>query len=588
MALVQDILDRFRALASDRSPWDQKWREVAVYALPDADRFDVMFANGELSATAAVTNAVVGTPVAAERSPTIFDMTSLWAIDRMANGLMSLVTPQSSNWHDMASDDPFGGDPSDEEMLFYEGLRDYLFRTRGNPRSGFWTMHKAAIRCMCAFGTAVSFLEESTRGVSSPISYRFIPLSENYLGVSHEGTVNVNYRLFSLTARQAVAKYGTSVSSKTLTMANDPKDGDKSVQFIHAVQPREDAGSYSYGSDNRSAPWSSCVIEIDEKKLVGESGYWEFPFRVDHWQRNNPGPYSEGPMSLALAEVKSLNMLSKQELRAVQQWVDPPYATVATTERLNLNSRAPNPGFLTDGGDLLVKPIHLQERPDFAQTILQARREAVSKTLYVPLWSTILDSPRERTAYETMLLNQEKGDLIGPVGSSMQVGLSWMVDRETGILARKGAFEDGSPLAPPQSLRGKAIGVRFTSPLDRLRRLPQLQGMTQLWELAGRIAQSQVAAGQAPTVFDKLSADKTLDEAQEILGAPQKIMVADDEVAQVRSQRTNAANAKTAIDMTREGGEAAMAAGTGIDTIAQSPAATAVLKNIAGVAGVPA
>lgn len=584
MALVQDLLDGLRRKQSDRSPWEQHWLEISRYALPDAERFDALFTTGSTgagtSAPLTAVDSVVSEPVASRRSKDIYDQTSLWAIDRGANGTLSLVTPQSGTWHDLANDEPFAPDPTDQEDLFNQSLRDYLFSTRGNPRSGFWQAHKAAVRSMWAFGTGVSFLEESRRGVSSPISYCYVPISENHLGCNFEGIVDENYRLFRRSARQCVERWGSKCSAKTQKMADDPKERDKAILILHAVYPRDEKGSY--GNTNRSSPWSSCYVEVDEKHLIGESGYWEFPFTIYHWQRNNPGPYAEGPMALALAEVKSLNMLAKTELRAAQMWADPPFISHSTEQRLNLNSRAPNPGFMDANGRALVQPLITQQRPDFAHTIIEARREQLRQTLYIDLWQSIINAPREMTAFEAMIRNQEKGDLLGPVGSSLQAGLSLMVDREIGILARKGAFEDGSPLAPPDTLRGKSIGVRFTSPLDKLRRLPQLQGMTQL-----ATAAAQVAAFK-PDILDKIDWDAYIDEMQDILDAPQKIMTPDDVLANARQQRAMAANAQTAIAMTGGAGQAAEAAASGVEAIASSPASSDVLRRLAGVAGVPA
>lgn len=574
-SLVNDLLDRLRQKQADRMPWERHWLEIAVYALPDAERFDSFFVSGN---TAGAINAVVNEPIAAKRSKEIFDQTSLWAIDRGANGMLSLVTPPSLTWHDVTTSEPFAADPTDEEQRFYEGYRDYLFATRSNPRSGFATAHKASVRSTWAFGVAVMFVEESSRGVSSPISYHPTPLGECHLGVDFEGNDNENFRLFRRSAIQCVQKWGSKCSAKVQRMAETESDKDKTVLILHAVYPRDEAGSY--GNSNRNSPFSSCYVEVDEKHLIGESGYFEFPFRVDRWQRNNAGPYSEGPLALALSDVKSLNMLAKQELRAVQQWTSPPYATRADTHGLNLNANAPNPGFLDDQGNLMVKPIIMQQRPDFANTIIEARRNQTRTTLYIDLWQSIINSTREQTAYEVMIKNQEKGDLLGPVGDSMKTGLSFQFDRETGILARKGAFESGSPLEPPQSIRGRGIGVRFTSPLDRLRRLPELQGMNQLAQSVTSIAAFK------PEAMDKIDWDRFIDEEQEILGAPEVVMTPDAVIAQMRQQRAAAANAQAAISATAGAGEAAEAAGRGVETIASSPAASEVLKRLAGVAGV--
>lgn len=567
-------------MQSARLPWETHWRDIAVYALPDAERYDQMFAGG--SSNVAI-DAVVSTPIAAERSRAIYDMTSLWAVDRGAAGTLSLVTPQSGTWHDMTSSDPFGGESGDDEDRWYEVLRDYLFATRANPRSGFWTAHKAAMRCVWGFGTAVVYLEEHRAGISSPISYRFIPLSENHLATNFEGVIDTNYRLFTRTARQCVERWGSNVSAKVREMADKPKEKDKPVRILHAVYPRQEQGSR--GNYGRDMQFASCYVEVDQKHLIGEGGYTEFPYRVDHWQRNNPGPYAEGPIALALADVKSLNMLAKGQLRATAQWTDPALATPGTFgegTRINLNPRAVNPGYVSPSGDLLVKPIITAQRPDFAETVLEAKRNQVRTTLYIDVWTSIINSPREMTAYEVMIKANEKGDLLGPVGSSLQTGLSFMVDREVGILARMGAFEPGARLAPPDSVRGKAIGVRFTSPLDRMRKIAELQGLQHLWTFAAQIAQAE------PAVLDKLDADESIDFAQEVLGAPRRVMTKDADLEQRRNARATAENTERGITTAAGAGQAATVAAEGAQSIANSPAAAEVLKRIAGVTGIPA
>ncbi len=509
-------------------------------------------------------------------------MTAQWAIDRGAAGTMALLTPQSSNWHDLASDDPFGADPDDEEQRFYEKLRDYLFTTRANPRSGFWQMQKTAMHGVWALGMAVNYIEESDRGVSSPISYRYVPLNENYLGSNFEGVIDTNFRVFVRSARQCVAKWGNAVSGRVKTMAATPQDRDRLVTILHAVYPRDEKGAT--GNTNRTSPFASSYVEVSERHLIGDSGYFEFPFRVDHWQRNNAGPYCEGPIALALAEIKSLNMLAKQELLGVQQWVHPPLATVDDgMGRINLNPRAPNPGWLSPTGELLVKPITTVQRPDFVQSILTQRREAIKETLYVNLWQILIQNPN-MTATEAMIRANEKGDLLGPVGTSLQTGLSFQIDREIGIIARRGAFAPNSPLAPPQQMSGRSIGVKFTSPLDRIRRMPQLQGMTQLLSLGAQLEQLK------PGTMDKIDADKFMDEAQDILGAPRSVMTDDADLARMRAAKAQQANAQQGIATAHAAGAAAQQGAAGADALAGSPAAAAILGKLAGLpaTGAPA
>lgn len=581
MGLVTDLLDRHRQLESDRQPWLSFWMEIARYVLPDAERFDQMFTSlgptGTVTGQAAL-NSVVSEPIGSKRGREIYDTTSLWAVDRGAAGTLALVTPQRDTWHGLRAKGPFAGKATDDEQRFYETLRDYLFETRDDPMAGFWTMQKAALRCVWAFGTAVGFLDESDRGIASPISYRYVPLSENHLGCNFTGVIDTNFRLFTRSARQCVQKWGDKCSAKTQAMEADPKRMDQLVTILHAVYPRDEKGSY--GNSNRDSQFASCTVEVGEKHLIGESGFFEFPYRVDHWQRNNGAtPYSEGPVALALAEIKSLNMLAKMELLAVQQWVNPPIISHDDTDglRLNLNPRAINPGYMDSQGHPLAQALITTQRPDFAAAVLERRGGKVGETSYLNLWQTILDSPREQTAYEVMVKASEKGDMLGPVGTSLQVGLAFQVDREIGIIGRRGAFKQGSPLAPPRSLAGKDVGVKFTSPLDRMREMGKLQGMTQMASIVTQVAQVK------PEITDKVDWDKFIDEAQRILGAPREVMTNDADLEEMRAARKQQSDATNAVAMAHGAGNAGQAVGAGAQALADSPAAADILRRLSGV-----
>lgn len=569
MGIVHDLIDRLRALQNDRMPFEEMWFDVAKYALPDAERFDGMF-NGR--DRGAVLDSVVSEPIAARRSKEVYDQTSLWAIDRGVAGELSLITPQSETWHDLSLDDPLGDQANDEQKQYLETIRDYLFAIRNDPVSGFWTAHKASVRSKWAFGTGVKFSEEMPlAGDYAPICYRYVPLSECHLGCDFNGIVNMNFRLFRRSALQCVAKWGDKVPAKTKAYAADQKQKDKQILLLHAVMPRDERGSKQAGVRGSSA-FVSYYVEVDEKHLIGDSGYFEFPFHVSHWQRNNPGPYAEGPLALALADVKSLNMLAKAELQAAQQWVKPPMGIPNDgINRLNMNPGAINVGAVDTQGRVLAQPLITQQRPDFAQTVLETKRTQIRETLYVNLWQILISNP-QMTATEAMIRANEKGDLLGPVGASEQLSLSQMVDREIAILERMGAFRPGSPLAAPQSMQGKRLGVRFTSPLDRLRRGNEAVAIERTWATAGMIAQAK------PDVLDLLDEDASIREVRDIYGAPATIIRPSKMVEAMRQQRAQQMAMAAAAQAAAMGGQAAQEAAAGADAVAQSPG----LRNLMG------
>lgn len=541
--IVETLLGRLEQLATARRPWEKHWRDIARYVAPGLEHQAIL---------SAIEGGDASRPYGSYNAPNIYDHTSLMAIDRLAAGEISLVMPASATWHTLRSSEPFANQASDTELRWFDELTRYMFRMRYNPSSGFALAGKAAVKGRAAFGTSVIYVEDApARTLSSPVSYRHIPLLENHLAANFEGVVDTNFRVFTRTARQCVERWGEKCSKKVRDCANDPKRQDDGVTILHAVMPKPD-------DDRNAMDFVSYYVEKDERHLLGKGGYRSFPYIVFHWNRENQGPYCEGPVALALAEIKSVNMLSKQEYIATQQWVNPPTAQRDdATNPPNLNPGAPNPGLLSETGELLIRPIVTQQRPDFARAIIEAKQNQLRESLYVNLWQILIQNP-QMTATEASIRAQEKGDLLGPSGLSLQEGLARMIDREFTLLEGRGVFRPGRPLAAPTGLQGHEIGVAFTGPLDKLRRAGEIVGMQRVLELAGAMAQ----LGK-PQVLERFDLDEMLDIAQDIHGAPRSIFKPVEDVRQAVAASQQIDQFKTLTEIAESGGRAAKAIGEG-------------------------
>jgi len=279
-------------------------------------------------------------------------------------------------------------------------------------------------------------------------------------------------------------------------------------------------------------------------------------------------PYSEGPLALALAEIKSLNEMAKNELISSQQAVRPPLAMVHDNfTRVNLNPGANNPGLLNGDGRLLAQPILTHTRPDFAREVLEGRRGNVREMLYLNLWQILIERP-EMTATEAMLRAQEKGDLLGPVGISFNHSLAAMLDREIGILMRKGAFDEGAPLAMPEPLVDKDIMPFFTSPLDRMRNMDEVIGAQRT--VQGMLEVAAVDPERGQKMMERLNLDRYADLLRKGNGAPADLFFTDAEMEgqQAQGNQQEAMNQlMQTIEAVKQGGQAAGAVGQGAQAV---------------------
>lgn len=534
MAVADDLISRADQLAIERAGYERVWREISAIVMPHAPDFPAPFEAG------GVPNAL---PRPIERSARIYESTGVWAAERLSAGLESLVTPQSEKWHGLALDDPMAPEPSDEEAEWLDRLRDYLFALRYGARSGFAEANQQALRSCVSFGTGLIFVDEGFG--QAPVRYRPMPLAECCLGTDRLGRIDTVCRRFALTARQARQQFGGKLSARLLRAAESGREKDRRFGFLHAVQPRQERGGN--GNVRNASDFVSFYVEYDERRLLGESGFFEFPYIDYRWSPQPGRAYGEGPVMLALADIKTLNVMSKTALRAGQQAVDPPLAIAddGVTNRPNLNARAINYGAVDRNGRLKIQPIITARQPDFAEAIMNQRRDAVRESLYIDLFQVLLRNPN-MTATEALIRANEKGQLLGPAGARIQSGLSHMVEREIGILERRGIFEPGIALAPPESLRGRSFATRFTSPLDRLRRANELAGIQRTLEMAARIGRLD------PSVYDNIDADEALRLAADVNGAPRRILRREADRDILREEREQMAQTRTAARLARQ------------------------------------
>lgn len=541
-ALLRPLTARFESLASDRSAWDDVWRELAAVCFPSGPRDTLLGGNAYRSR-----DMFRSEPGVANRSRKMYDTTGAIALERVVAGIESLITPQGQTWHDLMFTDPQAPQPTLDEEAWFDSLTQYLFGVRYDPRSGWLLAHQRALMSTLALGTGVYFCTEAfgTRDKSSvQIPFRYVPvgLDESYLGVDSFGEHDSCIRSFFLSATQAMAQWGDANSDPVKLAAGDPQKMDKTSQFLHIVVPAEQVPGYDL-----DFPWTSIYLDLDNKHIIGESGYLEFPYIVYTWTLPTASAYGESPAMVALPEMKTLQVMSRDALLASQLNLAPPVATAYELDRpVNLNPRAINPKAVDPNtGRLLIQPILPPVDPRMAEATMELRRQHVRQALFTDLFAVLVDKPN-MSATEAAIRAQEKGELLGPAASRIQVGLSRLTDRELAILERKGAFDPGNLLTPPDSVVGRDIGVKFVSPLDRARQLPEVTGMQQTMEFAAGLAQF------APDILDNFDTDEMFTRARYLLGAPPLAQKDPALVNTLRAEKAQALAMQQSMAQTRE------------------------------------
>jgi hypothetical protein len=556
---AKEICDRLASLAMQRAERETVWRQVSDIAATDATDF---MPGGQIGS---IPDLGIHRANAARRSRNMYDGTAAWAVDRLASGLEGLIMPQSDLWHTLSPNDLFAmnHDISDEGVEWLEKLRDFMFRVRYDAASGWQSAVQTALRRLVAFGNGLIFVEEG-HGGRELIRYRHLPISQVYMTEDCYGRLDGALRLYTLTARQARQKVELGIWQKLpakLAQASErPADADRPFQFIHAIVPRADFGSMAEGV--MRAPWASLHISVDDKEVLGESGYWEMPVIDFRWLPEPGRVYGEGPVERVLADIQSLNLMAKNEMIASQQAIDPPLliARNGVLNRPDTNPGSPIVGGIDAQGREMVKPLQLGQRIDLAQAVIQAKRENLRESLYINLFALMVQTPR-MSATESLIRANEKGELLGPAGSRIQESLSRLIQRELGILQRFGLFDQDSVFAPPRSVQGRDIGPKFTSPLDRLRRAKEAEAVIRTLEIVSPMG--QVDQG----VWDNFDTDETTRTVADVFGMPRRTLKTKEEVSQLREVRQAKQAMAEQLAASQAAAEAAHKAAPALETL---------------------
>ena len=542
-ASAREILSRQTQLEQVRQDYEQTWRDVTDYCAPDAPEIIRSGFAGRKDYQASRTD---------RRTRRTYDTTVRVGQRRLAAGLESLITPQNEKWHGLTTA-RFDDDETDEEKEWAESLRDFQFSLRYSAPTGFVPAIQSVYANVIRFGPGYLYTEDDP---SRHVRYASIPVAEGWVARNRWGEVDTFHRVYKRTVRQCVQAFGyEKLPEKIRHMAMDPKKCDEIVEIVHAIYPNNDRKGFFSAGDwiHTEGPFKSCHVIRGEEAIVKERSYSAFPVACFNWNRDDGDDYGTSPVIEMLTEVREINVVRRDTLRALQQVTDPAigyYSKIDDIPPLDAGARLP--GMIDSEGRAMFAPMNTGIRPDYAFQYIERSQQTIQEGLYVNLFQVLVSKPSDQTATEALIRQEEKSALLGPAGSSIQAGLSMLVDRELSVLEQQGLYEEGSRFIPPESLAGKDIRPNFTSPLDIMRKAGEARATIEVVSAATTMAQAN------PSVLDNLDWDEAVRTIHSSGRAPQRILKRREEVeakraedAKMAVQQANMAAAQQGADIAK-------------------------------------
>jgi hypothetical protein len=522
---AQTILKHEAELTNGKSNFMTWWQDICYRVLPAEAQFTTINAEGE------------------KRTERLFDSNGAKANRKHAAILEDLATPRSQRWHGVAAeDDSLTEDQETDE--YFDKVTGVLFAMRDNPKSMFYANRSKNYLLSGAVGNTALFVDEVPGDGSRYLArhMRGITWAEDEFG-----QIDTLYDRFPMQGRNALKRFGDQLSEKL--RADIEKAPYKNFEFIHCTRPNEER--VTGRRDYRGMKWASYYVSVDDKAVVSNGGFWEWPWAISRYNVAVGEVYGRSPAMECWPSIMTLQEQKKTILRVGQKEADPPI--LCTEEgvlgQFSLRAGDINYGALSDNGTPLAMPFKTGANVPLGLELMQLEKADVDDSFLSALWNMIVNENVQTAAQVFELARMRAINLAPLMGRMHSEDLGPLIHREIGIASRSGKL-------PPMPRRLRAMGGRYnpvyTSPLAKAMRAQDGLAIVRTLEvLPTAIAVDKRAA-------NAIKVTEAVRELADIQGMPAKFIRSLEEIDAISKQQDEAERAASVASVAPDMSQAAL------------------------------
>jgi len=516
-SLAKQLKDNLSRLMEKRSNWENHWQEVSDYMLPRKAEITKERARGD------------------KRHTQIFDATAIHALELLAASLHGMLTSSANKWFSLRfKETELNSLDEAKEWLEDATSRMYDVIAKSNFQQEIFECYHDLI----AFGTSCLMIEEDQDDI---INFSARHIKEIYIQENKKGFVDTIYRRFKMPAQAVADKFGIDNVSKEISnkIKKTPFDD---VELVHVVRPRYDFDPQKL--DKKNMPFQSIYFEYGSGHIIKIGGFKENPYVIPRYLKASTEVYGRSPGMNALPDVKVLNKMVENSLKAAAKQIDPPLLIPDDGMLAPVRMSPGSINYYRAGSRDRIEPLNINANNATTLNSENQRRDAIVKMFHVD--QLVISENRNMTATEVVQRQEEKMRILGPVLGRLQSELlSPLIIRIFNILLRNGLF-----LPAPEILRSQELNIEYVSPMALAQRSQELQSIMRGLELFGSMA-------QAMPVMDYIDENGFIKQVIDILGLPAKMIKSDAQVQEIRQQR--AAQEQQQMEMQQQMAETEMA-----------------------------
>jgi hypothetical protein len=391
----------------------------------------------------------------------------------------------------------------------------------------------ALIESAATFGHGVMLIDEDV--VNKKIRCSTMNAREIFLDVNEYDEVDTVFREFYMSVENAAAYFGLDKLAPEIRETwNDEESKDRPLHLCHAVYKKKGADGGNALTDKFM--YASVFVDLDNRHVVKEGGYHNFPYAVFIWKKTMGKNYGMSPALAAVNDIKFLHKTEESLLEVAQLAARPPVnvpAKLKGSEQLVPDGRN---YYLT--ANEVISPIQVGANFPITLEITRDMENRIKDWFHVDFFLMLQQQSRQMTATEVVELQGEKAAVLSNLVSNLNYALQKIVQRSVDILFRQGKMPE-----LPRALRreGTSMKVDFIGILAQAqRKAHRTSGLMQGLQIMGALAQMAPAVPQISEAFDYVDASQILKNGFESGGMSQLAIREEDDVRKIRQARAEA------------------------------------------------
>ncbi|MFP3915367.1 MAG: portal protein [Actinomycetota bacterium] len=494
---TRPLTRRLDKMFRNRQDWEATWQTAYEYMAPER----------------AVFTQDANQRPAGSIGEYIYDSTAIDAAERLANLILSGLTPPWRKWFRFRPGTKVR-DPNERSKLqepltlaedvVYEELR----------RSNLYQELQPMLldRIVGGTGTMMFNLDDER------LRFKAMPLAEVALEEDNAGEVSATARRVNMSFRDIERAWGGKVPDEwRRANESNPEAERHQVEMINA---RDADGSWQY------------VVRLKDGGHILDKSVDSYPrLLATRWTKLPGTPYGRGPGLRALPHVRALNKIKELSLQNAALAVAGVYTVV--------DDGVVNPWTLSlDPGDFIpvasnapnektIAPLESSSNFDVAMWSFEELKASIQQIFLADQFGPLDATPRSATevSERTNILAQELGSTI----SRLQFELLMPMLRS--VVKRLG---DDDRLPKELELDGETVTVEFTSRLSRAQRAEDEQSLLEYAQVVTQFGEVDPKAGMV------LDVHKALREVAELRGVNPELLRDEEEIQQLMDQAAQA------------------------------------------------